>query len=69
MIQAYECTVCGYLYDAQSAERDTEGNLLEFQNLDTDWVCPICGVGQDLFRETDSSRLPDVSQSKKIIKH
>jgi rubredoxin len=64
-MQAYECTVCGYLYDEQSAERDAEGNLLEFQNLDTDWVCPICGVRQDLFKVTESNRIPDVSISKK----
>lgn len=33
------CTVCGYVY---------EGDV-PFEKLADDWVCPLCGVGKDLF--------------------
>ncbi len=33
------CTVCGYVYDGD----------VPFEDLPDDWVCPLCGVGKDLF--------------------
>lgn len=33
------CTVCGYVYDEE----------LPFEDLPDDWVCPLCGVGKDMF--------------------
>lgn len=39
----YECKVCGYCYD-ESAES------VKFSDLDDDWVCPVCGVGKDMFK-------------------
>jgi len=38
----YVCTVCGYVHD-----EDAEG--VKFDQLPDDWVCPICGVGKDMF--------------------
>lgn len=38
----YRCTVCGHIYD-----NDTEE--VKFEDLPSDWVCPLCGVGKDLF--------------------
>ena len=43
-MKKYVCTACGYVYD-ESAEG------VKFDDLDADWVCPVCGVGQDLFDE------------------
>jgi len=40
----YRCTVCGYLYDEA-----VEG--IKFDDLPDDWVCPLCGVGKELFEE------------------
>lgn len=42
----YVCTVCGYVYDEKS-----EGTA--FDALPADWVCPVCGVGKDLFEVQD----------------
>lgn len=64
-MQAYMCTVCGYLYDVQSAEKDPEGNLIAFENLDPEWTCPVCGVPEELFLPSESDRVPDVTISKK----
>jgi len=33
------CTVCGYVYDGE----------IPFEDLPDDYVCPLCGVGKDLF--------------------
>jgi len=34
--KAYKCNVCGYIAE-------------DFENLPDDWVCPVCGVGKDMF--------------------
>lgn len=36
------CKVCGWQYD------NSEG---PFENLPADWVCPMCGVGKDMFEQ------------------
>ena len=38
----YKCTVCGYIYDEEK-----EG--VRFEELPEEWVCPLCGVGKELF--------------------
>ncbi len=40
----YRCIACGYIYDEKA-----EG--VKFADLDDDWVCPLCGVGKDMFEE------------------
>jgi len=42
-MQKYVCDACGYVYDP--AENDS----VAFDDLPEDWVCPVCGVGKDLF--------------------
>jgi rubredoxin len=60
VIQPYICTICGYLYDGESADKTIEGVPIQFQDLDPDWTCPICGVRLDLFQPTESERVSDV---------
>lgn len=46
----YVCTACGYIYDP--AEGDPDNGVAagtEFADLPEDWVCPVCGVGKDMF--------------------
>ena len=46
----YVCTACGFIYDP--AEGDVENGIepgTEFDQLPEDWVCPVCGVGKDMF--------------------
>lgn len=59
-MKAFICKVCGYLYDEETAEKNIEGKVIPFEELNPEWVCPVCGVGQDLFEETYSSRPQDV---------
>ena len=39
IMKKYVCTVCGYEYEAE--------------NLPEDFVCPLCGVGAELFEEKE----------------
>ncbi|MEA3476528.1 MAG: rubredoxin [Candidatus Cloacimonadota bacterium] len=46
----YVCTVCGYVYDPEVGDPDSgikPGTA--FEDIPDDWVCPICGVGKDMF--------------------
>ena len=46
----YLCEPCGYIYDP--AIGDPEGGIAPgtaFEDIPDDWVCPICGVGKDMF--------------------
>lgn len=38
----YECSVCAYIYDEEH-----EGQ--KFDDLPSDYVCPICGADKDMF--------------------
>ncbi|MBR9675704.1 rubredoxin [Candidatus Woesearchaeota archaeon] len=48
----FECKPCGYIYDEEKG--DTENGIKEgtrFGELPDVWVCPLCGVGKDMFEE------------------
>ena len=48
--QSYECTVCAYLYDPEQGdpEHGVEPGTA-FEDLPEDYLCPVCGVGKELF--------------------
>jgi rubredoxin len=51
-MKKYECTACGYVYDP--VKGDPDGGIppeTAFEDLPDDWVCPVCGVGKDMFEE------------------
>ena len=46
------CTVCEWGYDP--AVGDPDGGIApgtQFEEIPEDWVCPVCGVGKDMFEE------------------
>ena len=48
----YVCGPCGYEYDP--AVGDPEHGIAPgtaCEDLPDDWVCPICGVGKDMFEK------------------
>jgi rubredoxin len=50
----YQCQACGYIYDP--AVGDPDGGIAPgtpFSALPADWVCPVCGVGKDMFDPID----------------
>ena len=53
-MDCYECTICGYVYDP--SEGDTDNDVepgTSFDDIDEDWVCPVCGAGKAAFEKTD----------------
>lgn len=52
MMKKYVCTVCGYEYDPEVGEPDAGiAPGTPWENVPDDYVCPLCGVGKDLFEE------------------
>lgn len=44
-MKKYLCTVCGYIYNP------SEHDNVDFNDLDADWVCPICQASKEEFEE------------------
>lgn len=50
----FRCTVCGYVYIPEKG--DPDGGIAPgtfFDDIQSDWVCPICGVGKGQFEVED----------------
>ncbi|MBP5163597.1 MAG: rubredoxin [Spirochaetales bacterium] len=46
----YVCDACGYEYDPAVGDPDNGiAPGTKFEDLPADWVCPVCGVGKDMF--------------------
>lgn len=46
----YVCEPCGYVYDPQVGDPDNGiAPGTAFQDIPEDWVCPVCGLGKDVF--------------------
>lgn len=46
----YVCDVCGWVYDEEKGLPDQEiAAGTKFEDLPDDFVCPMCGVGKDMF--------------------
>lgn len=51
-MKKYVCTVCGFVYDEEEGCPDygIEPGT-EWDEVDGDFACPLCGVGKDMFEE------------------
>ena len=50
--QTYECIECKYIYNPKVGnERNGIKPGTTFSELPEEWVCPLCGVGKDMFEE------------------
>ncbi len=48
----WECSVCGYVYDPAKGDPDNGVAAgTPFADVPSDWVCPDCGVGKDMFNQ------------------
>ena len=49
-MEKYVCQPCGYVYDPENG--DPDGGIAPgtaFEDLPDDWLCPICGMGKEVF--------------------
>ncbi len=48
----YKCLACGYEYNPEVGDPDNGiAPGTAFEDLPDTWVCPLCGVGKDMFEE------------------
>ena len=53
-MEKYVCTPCGYIYDPELG--DPDGGIAPgtpFEDIPDDWVCPVCGLGKEVFEVTE----------------
>ena len=49
-MKKYVCTVCNWVYDPAVGDPGGGGAAgTAFEDIPDDWVCPLCGVGKDMF--------------------
>ncbi len=54
IMEKYECTVCGYIYDPAKGDPDSGVNEgTSFDDVPSDWVCPVCGAGKEDFKKLE----------------
>ncbi len=59
----YVCKICGFIYD--EATQDAKWN-----DLDTDWVCPVCKAPKEKFEavaETSTSKYAGTKTEKNLM--
>ncbi len=50
----YRCTVCGYIYDPEKGDPESDiAPGTAFEDLPDDWVCPVCGASKEQFEKVD----------------
>lgn len=53
-MERYVCTACGYVYDPSIGDPDAGiAPGTPFEDIPEDWVCPLCGVGKDMFEKEE----------------
>lgn len=54
IMKSYVCDVCGYIYDPSIGDEENGvSSGTSWDNVPEDWLCPLCGVGKDLFSEVE----------------
>ena len=54
MKKVYVCELCGYEYDPKAGDPDNGIDPeTEFDEIDAEWVCPLCGAGKEDFEEQE----------------
>jgi len=51
-MKKYRCTVCGYIYDPEKGDPDSNiAPGTPFDKIPDSWVCPLCGADKSAFEE------------------
>jgi rubredoxin len=50
----WKCRICGYVYDEEAGLPEQGiGPGTKFENLPSDWACPVCGAPKAEFEEVN----------------
>ena len=53
-MKKYKCDACDYVYDPSVGDPDNGVPAgTPFEKIPDTWVCPVCGVGKDMFSPVD----------------
>lgn len=53
-MKRYVCNVCGYVYDPEVGDPDSDIPAgTAFEDLPDDWTCPVCGASKSDFSPED----------------
>lgn len=53
-MKKYECKACGYIYDPALGDPDSDiAPGTAFEDIPEDWLCPLCGLGKELFEPVE----------------
>lgn len=51
-MEKWVCTICGYVYDPAVGDPDNGVDPgTTWEDVPTDWVCPLCGASKDDFEK------------------
>ena len=51
-MKQYVCSICGYVYkEANGIPEMGIAAGTKWEDLPSDWTCPLCGAAKDLFTE------------------
>ena len=51
-MQKWKCSVCEYVYDPEQGDPDSGiASGTSFEDIPDDWVCPLCGIGKEMFEK------------------
>ena len=54
IMDAYVCTVCGYVYEPANGDPDSGVDPgTSFEDIPDDWTCPVCDVPKDQFEKEE----------------
>ena len=60
MKRVYVCELCGYEYDPKTGDPDNGIDPeTEFEDLDPEWVCPLCGASKEDFEMQENEDTND----------
>ena len=53
----YRCIPCGYVYDEEKGDPDSGIKPgTKWEKVPDSWVCPLCGVGKDMFEKIEGKK-------------
>ena len=54
VMKKYKCVICGFIYDPEEGDESSGIDPgVDFDDLPSDYLCPVCGAGKEEFSESD----------------